>query len=124
METQAENSKDGRSSFDLPQDNLPFGLNDSIHLYEILGMIETIDYIPTAIPRKFVEQFKLYVDDLITPTVFRLFIYFTKVRLWKSVDLPVGPSASSSLSPSASPSKSPSKSPSLSPSLSPSVSPS
>ena len=75
-------------------------LNEPIHLGDILGMIETITYIPTATPRNFQEQFKLYVDSLTSPTVFRIFIYFTKVKLWKSIDLTVGPSVSPSVSPS------------------------
>lgn len=124
------NLENEKPVFEFKSEELPFSLNKPIHLYEIFDMIETIDYIPTATPRSFYEQFKLYVDDFTTPTVFRLFIYFPKVQLWKSVEFPVGPSASPSLSPSFSPSQSassslsPSKSPSKSPSISPSVSPS
>ena len=79
-------------------------LNEPVQLSDILGMIETITYIPSATPRNFQEQFKLQVDSLTSPTTFRLFIYFTKVKLWKSIDIPVGPSVSPSISPSVSPS--------------------
>lgn len=59
----------------------------TLELFQLLGMVETVTTAPTLAPRTFYEQFKLYVDDVTTPTVFRLYIFMPKINAWHYVAL-------------------------------------
>lgn len=59
----------------------------SLNLFEILGMIEVVTTAPTAAPTNLYGQFKLYTDSITTPTVFTLYVYMPRIKLWKSVTL-------------------------------------
>lgn len=56
-------------------------------LFSIFGTIEVVTVIPTAPADRFYSQFKLYTDDITTPTVFRLYIYMPRIMLWKYITL-------------------------------------
>jgi len=58
-----------------------------LDIFDIIGMIETVTTIPTKSPTKFKEQFKIYVDDIATPTTKTLYIYSNKTNTWLSVGL-------------------------------------
>lgn len=58
-----------------------------VNLFEIFGMIEVVTTAPTAAPNSLYEQIKLYTDSISTPTVFTLYVYMPRIKLWKSVTL-------------------------------------
>jgi hypothetical protein len=50
--------------------------------------LRTVTTAPTGIPKTFGDQFVLYVDDIDTPTVRRLYVYIADgVNAWKYLDL-------------------------------------
>lgn len=64
------------------------GVNSSrIDINNLNNFIETVTIIPTSKPRYFWEQFKIYIDDLDSPTTKRLYIYSNKAQIWNYVTL-------------------------------------
>lgn len=49
------------------------------------GLIETVTTIPTHVPSRFEQQFKIYVDSVTAPTVKTLYVYSNKTNTWLSV---------------------------------------
>jgi len=58
-----------------------------IFLNDIMGMVETVTTIPTKAPKKIGQQILIYIDNLSTPTVKRLYIYSNSARLWSYINL-------------------------------------
>lgn len=56
-------------------------------LLDIEGVIRTTTVIPTSSPVNINDQVVVYIDDLTTPTVKRLYIYSTLARIWNYVTL-------------------------------------
>jgi hypothetical protein len=69
-----------------PQRQLPLP-QDPIHLLNLGGFIQTVTSIPTAAPKSFYEQVKIYMDDLASPTTRRLYIYSQEADDWLYVAL-------------------------------------
>ena len=64
------------------------GINSlKIDINNLNNFIETVTTIPTSKPRYFWEQFKIYINDLETPTTKRLYIYSNKAKIWNYVTL-------------------------------------
>lgn len=98
MEKQKKGNKSGFQRDDYEQVNKPFDLtklpetfaeqlrrelpNQPIEFFSIFGMIETVTVIPSGIPKKLYDQMKFYTDSLTAPTVFRFYIYSTKLKAW------------------------------------------
>jgi len=49
--------------------------SELVSVTNLFDFIETVTTIPTHKPRFFYEQYKIYIDDLTSPTVKRLYIY-------------------------------------------------
>lgn len=65
-------------------------MSQSIDILNIVGRLEPTTVAPTStkIPKKYGEQFVLYVDSLTSPTVKRLYVYIPgKVKAWCYVAL-------------------------------------
>lgn len=58
-----------------------------VDIFNILGMLDIVTTAPTAAPSSLYGQVKLYTDSLTTPTVYTLYIYMPKIKVWKSVAL-------------------------------------
>ena len=56
-------------------------------LINLINYIETVTTIPTYTPKKFYESIKIYMDDLSSPTVKRLYIYSFEAGAWNYVTL-------------------------------------
>lgn len=54
---------------------------------EVFGMFETVTTVPTKTPKNLVNQIVFYTDSLSAPSVYRLYIYSTKLNVWKYVAL-------------------------------------
>ena len=63
-------------------------MNELINILDIVGRLPVTTTVPTKIPKTISEQMVLYVDDKTTPTVKRLYIYFTGgVNTWFYVSM-------------------------------------
>lgn len=58
-----------------------------LDLLNLYGLLETVTVAPTGKPTKLFDQIKLYTDSLATPTVWRLYVYFTSINAWHYVAL-------------------------------------
>lgn len=54
---------------------------------DLEGMIDTVTVAPTHTPTKLQAQILIYIDNLTTPTVKRLYIYSHKAKIWNYVTL-------------------------------------
>ena len=55
----------------------------SLDIKDLEGFIETVTTIPSGTPSKgFWRQFKIYVDDISSPSTQRLYMYSTKTNTW------------------------------------------
>lgn len=53
-----------------------------VSLLDLVGLIETVTTVPTHVPGKFEQQFKIYVDSISAPTVKRLYFYSNQTNTW------------------------------------------
>ncbi len=58
--------------------------SELVSVKNLIEFIETVTTIPTVVPRKFWEQFKIYTDSLTAPTITELYFYDTGNGEWKS----------------------------------------
>jgi len=61
--------------------------NLQVNLSDLFGAIETVTVIPTGEPTDFYGQFKIYIDDLASPTTKRLYMYSDKAQIWNHINL-------------------------------------
>jgi len=69
------------SDFEIKETDIPIEVRD------LKDMIETTTVIPTKTPTKFFQQFKIYLDDIASPTVKRFYIYSNKSNAWYYIAL-------------------------------------
>lgn len=64
------------------------GINsEPISIENLRSFIETVTAIPTLKPRRFYEQFKIYMDSVTAPTDTRLYIYSFEANTWNFYQL-------------------------------------
>jgi hypothetical protein len=63
--------------------------SEHVSVTDLIGFIETVTTAPTHTPRHFYEQFKIYYDDVDTPSTRRLYIYSNKAQEWSYIALTV-----------------------------------
>jgi len=56
------------------------GISD---LLALSGLIETVTVVPTHVPTKFYDQFKIYTDSVSSPTIYRLYWYSNQTKTWQ-----------------------------------------
>lgn len=49
---------------------------------DIESLVETVTTIPSYVPTRLYDQIKIYIDDIDTPSVKRLYIYSNKTNAW------------------------------------------
>lgn len=59
----------------------------TVFIENIVGYVRTVTTIPTYTPKKFEQAIKIYIDDLTTPTVKRLYIYSFEAKIWNYITL-------------------------------------
>lgn len=78
------NTEERLSSLEKQQN---IGKLNGINLFDIIGMVETTTTIPTKGASSLKQQIVIYINNLSSPTVKRLYIYSNKARLWSYVTL-------------------------------------
>lgn len=51
------------------------------------GLIETVTTVPTHVPTRYEQQWKIYVDSVTAPTVKRLYFYSNQTNTWIPLDV-------------------------------------
>jgi hypothetical protein len=61
-----------------------------MRLMYLAGLIETVTAVPTYTPVKFFDQFKIYVDNITSPTIRKLYFYSNQTNSWLFLDAGAG----------------------------------
>ena len=56
--------------------------SQSLDIFNIQGMVDTVSSVPTKTPTKFSDQVKLYADSFTAPTDQRLYFYSNRTKSW------------------------------------------
>lgn len=54
---------------------------------DLFGMYKTVTTVPTLEPKRLIDQIQFYTDSLTAPTTYKLYMWSTNLRVWKSITL-------------------------------------
>jgi hypothetical protein len=54
---------------------------------DLFGMFATVTTAPSAEPKRAIDQIVFYTDSISSPTTYKIYMWSTNLRVWKSATL-------------------------------------